>query len=80
MKKLKQLWKWLNGKKTNIGMAIVLIAQGIQVFLPGLMPAEQLDFIQMAGSLIGGLGLAHKGSKTKTIQHLLHTKTKPKEK
>jgi len=78
MKKLKQLWEFLNGKKTNIGMAIVLIAQGIQVFTPNLLPTEQIDFIQMVGGLIGGFGLAHKGAKTKPIQQLI--RTKPKEK
>ncbi|MFW5831266.1 MAG: hypothetical protein ACOCVA_03385 [Prolixibacteraceae bacterium] len=79
-KKLKQLWEYLNGKKTNIGMAIMLTAQAIQVFTPGLMPAEQLDFIQMIGGLIGGFGLAHKGTKSQTVQNLMHTKTKLKKK
>lgn len=77
-KKLKQLWEFLNGKKTNIGMAVMLAAQAIQVFTPNLMPAEQTQFLQTLGAMIGGFGLAHKAGKTKPIQQLM--KTKPKEK
>jgi hypothetical protein len=76
--KLKQLWKWLNGKKTNIGMAVMLTAQAIQVFVPNLMPVEQTEFLQTLGALIGGFGLAHKAGKSKPIQQFL--KIKPKEK
>lgn len=77
-KKLKQLWEFLNGKKTSIGMAVMLAAQAIQVFAPNLMPAEQTEFLQTLGALVGGFGLAHKAGKTKPIQQLM--KIKPKEK
>lgn len=75
MKKLKQLWNYLNGKKTSIGLAVMLTAQAIQVFAPNLMPRDQTEFLQTLGALIGGFGLVHKGAKTKQVQDLLH-KTK----
>lgn len=78
MKKLKQLWEFLNGKKTSIGMVVMLTAQAIQVFAPNLMPAEQTEFLQTLGALIGGFGLAHKAGKTKTVRQF--TQTKPKKK
>jgi hypothetical protein len=77
MKKLKQLWNYLNGKKTSIGLAVMLTAQAIQVFAPNLMAVEQTEFLQTLGALIGGFGLVHKGTKTETAQKLLHYKTKP---
>ena len=75
---MKKLWKWLSGKKTNIGTAIMIIAQGMQVFFPNLVPAEQLEFIQMAGGAIGGLGLMHKGTKTQAGKKLINTLAKQK--
>lgn len=61
---MKKLWDWFSGKKTNIGMAIMLLAQGVQVFAPGLVPGAQLEYIQLVGGFIGGFGLAHKGVKS----------------
>lgn len=77
-KKLKQLWKFLSGKKTTIGMLLMLLAQGMQAFFPETLTPEQINFIQMAGAAFGGVGVIHKAGKTKTVQQL--TKTKPKEK
>lgn len=78
MKFLKKAWQWLDGKKTNIGSAIMLIAQGIQVFAPDMLPAAQLEYIAMFGAIIAGVGLANKGVKTNTAQKLMHFSTKPK--
>jgi len=78
MKKLKQLWEFLNGKKTTIGMLLMLLAQGIQAFLPETLTPEQIQFIQTTGTIIGGAGVIHKAGKTKTVQQLI--KTKPRKK
>jgi hypothetical protein len=80
MKWLKKTWQWLNGKKTSIGMAVMLAAQGIQVFAPNLMTPGQIDFIQNTGALIGGFGLMHKGAKTTPVKRLTDTLTKVKKK
>lgn len=77
---MKKLWNWLKGKKTNIGMVIMLVAQGVQVFAPNVLPANQIDYIQMLGGLIGGVGLAHKGVKTSMVKNIVSSLTKPKKK
>ena len=78
MKLLKKTWQWLEGKKTNIGTTIMLIAQGIQVFAPNMMPTAQVDYITTVGAVIAGVGLFNKGVKTDTVQKLMHCTTKPK--
>ncbi len=77
MKNAKELWKFLNGKKTAIGMLLMLLAQGSQAFFPHLMNAEQLNFLQTTGTVIGGMGIIHKGAKTQTAQDII-AKIKPK--
>ncbi len=78
MKFLKKTWQWLEGKKTNIGSAIMLIAQGIQVFAPNALPQAQLEYIATIGAIMAGVGLVNKGVKTNTAQKLIHFSTKPK--
>lgn len=65
IEKLKEAWQYLNGKKTAIGMFLMLTAQGVQVFFPEAMTEEQISFLQTAGAAIGGFGLIHKAGKTK---------------
>ena len=74
---MKKIWDFLNGKKTTIGMLLVLLAQGSQAFFPQLMSVEQINFLYTTGALIGGVGVLHKGAKTETGQNLL-TKIKQK--
>jgi len=78
MKFLKKTWQWLEGKKTNIGSAIMLIAQGIQVFAPHALPQAQIEYIATIGAIIAGVGLANKGVKSGTAQKLINFSTKPK--
>lgn len=73
---LKETWQFLNGKKTTIGMVLMLTAQGLQAFFPHALTHDQIDFIQAAGAAVGGLGLLHKGAKTETAHKLTHYKTK----
>ena len=75
MKTLKKLWSTFNGKKTTIGMIIVLVSQGFKVFAPNLIPKEQLDFIETTGMIIGGGGLLHKGIKNEKINQALSRAT-----
>lgn len=73
-KGLKKGWEYFNGKKTTIGMLMMLTAQGLQAFFPDALTADQVNFIQTTGAVIGGAGVLHKGAKTQTIQKLTHTK------
>ena len=60
---MKNLWEKLSGKKTNIGMLLLLLAQGLRMFLPDLVPETVPEFIEYAGMILGGVGLGHKGEK-----------------
>lgn len=71
---LKETWQFLNGKKTTIGMILMLTAQGLQAFFPHALTPDQIDFIQAAGAAVGGLGLLHKGAKTETAHKLTNFK------
>ena len=77
MNTISKVWNYLNGNKTAIGMLLLLAAQGSQAFFPNLMTAEQINFLELTGSIIGGVGIVHKGAKSKAGQDLL-TKIKPK--
>lgn len=56
------MWKWLEGKKTKIGAALMLAAQAGQAFAPQYSAVWEL--VNQAGMLIAGAGLAHAGVKT----------------
>jgi hypothetical protein len=56
---MKQLWRFLDGKKTTISAIIFL---GGQVFR--VMNGETIDPVETAASLIAILGLGHKVLKT----------------
>ena len=72
MKTLAKIWNALNGNKTTIGMIIVLVSQGFKVFTPGLIPLEQLNFIESIGMSIGGVGLFHKGVKNDKMNKIIN--------
>lgn len=55
------MWSWLEGKKTKIGAALMLLAQAGQAFAPQY--AGIWDIVNQAGVLIAGVGLAHTGTK-----------------
>jgi len=65
-----KIWKYINGKKTSAGMVIVLLANFIKLFLPNLLPLEQIEFIETIGIILGGGGLLHKGKKFLTIKKI----------
>jgi len=71
-KGLKKGWEYFNGKKTAIGMIMMLTAQGLQAFFPHALTPDQINFIQTTGAVIGGAGVLHKGAKTKTAHKLTH--------
>jgi ABC-type phosphate transport system auxiliary subunit len=74
MKTLKKIWRFLSGKKTVIGMIMMLTAQGLQAFFPNALTPDQINFLNTAGAAIGGIGLIHKGAKTETAKRLVHKK------
>jgi len=78
--KLKQIWKWLNGKKTTIATIVMSSTQLIQLVAPALIPVPIVNVLMIIGSALGGVGLFHKGIKTQAGQNLIHTKIKPKKK
>jgi hypothetical protein len=55
------MWKWLEGKKTKIGAALMLIAQAGQAVAPEY--AAVWAIVNNAGMLFAGVGLAHSGAK-----------------
>lgn len=63
MKLLTETWAWWSGKKTVIG-ALLLIVYGMPhaTELFHLTP-EWMDVIYYIGSILSGVGIAHKGSK-----------------
>lgn len=73
-KAIKDSWEYFNGKKTTIGMIMMLTAQGLQAFFPHALTPEQINFIQTTGALIGGAGVLHKGTKSQIMQKFTHSK------
>lgn len=57
---MKKIWTWLNGKKTVIGGALFLA--GKVATLLG-QPAVG-EVLEIAGGVIGGVGVGHKGVKS----------------
>ena len=72
MKAAKDIWNLLNGNKTTIGMIVVLVTQGIKVFMPEFLTAEQFTFMETIGMIIGGGGIIHKGVKNQTINNAIN--------
>ncbi len=70
---MNKLLTYLNGKKTYIGAALLGLGAEISGTLPavpliGALPAipvlaPAVPFLMVAGTLLGGLGLYHKGLK-----------------
>ena len=71
---MKNIWRWFDNKKTVIGMAIMLVSQGAQLFFPGAVDQGQLQYIETVGALIGGFGLAHKGFKVQSSRFKVKSK------
>ncbi|NIS37849.1 hypothetical protein GWN26_02535 [Candidatus Saccharibacteria bacterium] len=62
---MKKLWKFLNGKKTNIGAVLMVAATVLEIFLDSYgLKIEVLQdtvvFLNRIGALIGAGGLGHK--------------------
>ncbi len=82
MKKfLKKAWLWLNGKKTIIGSVVtggLLILDGVK---PGLMPSNLLNGLLIISTSIFGVGIGHKGIKSKVISKAINNarKSTPKQ-
>lgn len=53
----KSVWRWLDGKKTAIGMVLIFVSGGLEAIGA---PAETLEVLAL---VIGALGLGHKAVK-----------------
>lgn len=58
------LWKFLDGKKTNVGAAVVAFATYANVL--GILDPTQIELINQIGTAIISLGLGHKAVKVVT--------------
>lgn len=65
---MKKVWKWLSGKKTAIGYL------GVQFCITGFakthIDVDVLELLQIGFTAIGGLGVAHKVTKSNTYTNL----------
>ena len=61
MEKKKNIWSWLDGKKRVIGMGLILVSK--VVALAGAPAVAEV--VEYAGMIIGGVGMAHKGVKSR---------------
>jgi hypothetical protein len=62
---IEKSWKYLRGKKRNIGTIIYLAGLGIEAFFPDLMPMKQITFIQTVGGAMAGFGVIDALARTK---------------
>jgi hypothetical protein len=62
--KLKQLWQWFNGKKTNIA-AFALFTLKIVMLFGVHIPPDVLEIIDLGLYALLGVGLTHKAVKNK---------------
>lgn len=60
MKKLNEIWEFLDGKKTAIGAAIMITGNVLAMFPPTAPAAQAVLYV---GSAIAGFGLVHKSVK-----------------
>ena len=74
MKKITEIWNYLNGKKTAIGAAMltaafaitqidIQVVQGIWHLTCPLWVAPTVQTLEWVGSLFSGVGLIHKSKK-----------------
>jgi len=59
MRFLKKIWKWLNGKKRNIGVTVLIGTTLVQAFFPTALSPEQYKALEMAALTLSGVGVAH---------------------
>ena len=72
MNAFSKIWNAINGNKTTIGMIIVLLSQGMKLFVPGVLSPEQLTYIESIGLMIGGVGVGHKALKTDRVKNAIN--------
>lgn len=60
---MNKIWKFLNGKKSTIGI-ILLVAAGAP--WDGIIPAGAIDIIYYFGAALAGAGSVHRYIKYKT--------------
>lgn len=63
---VKAVWNFLDGKKTIIGTAMLMAAE----ILPEKTTAYYI--CEIGGTLLGGVGLMHKASKTEALELLVN--------
>jgi hypothetical protein len=69
MSNIGKVWGSLNGKKTLIGGILLTVGYWITQFdpTPSATVAAVLHYLELAGGLLGGVGLIHKADKSVTI-------------
>lgn len=64
MNGIKTIWNKIDGNKTNIGVALMLLLSGIEMVAPNLIPQQTYEWLNSALLLLtGGVGLGHKAIK-----------------
>lgn len=61
MKLIASLYNTAVNNKRNIGIAILILNQGLKAFFPNFMTPEKSDWIDSTGLFIGSTGIAHHG-------------------
>ena len=62
---MKNIWNWLNGKKTIIGAGLSFCVSVIGWIRPDLIPTDVANAAKDLSALLIGSGLAHKAIKAK---------------
>lgn len=76
---MKNLWKFFEGKKRNIGIILGFVLKGITIFAPDLLPENQVNFIDNGIDLflIGGVfDSARRSKQGEKIQNNITQATK----
>jgi hypothetical protein len=66
---MNKLWKWFDGKKTNIGTIMLIAATVGEEVVTGIWGVDAkaagkiIETLQWFGVAFGGVGLFHKGAK-----------------
>ena len=73
--KLKELWRWLDGKKTNIAAFALFTLKVVMLFGVNI-PVDVLEIIDLGLYALLGVGLTHKAVKNEkpNIKDLLKRK------
>ena len=54
---MKNIWKYLKGKKRIISLVVLIANAGVSAFFPNTLTPEIYNWINLAGSAVGGVGV-----------------------